>query len=301
VLRAGIPLVVLFCIGALGTVAGVLVGMAVVDGASSIGDSYNALGGMFTGTYTGGSINFNAVALEYGVVREGVLYAGSIAVDNVVTTVWMVATLALPRLLAPLWPKTERSMAPRGEVLLGIEDDTESLHPIDVGLMLAIGLFALVASEFLSTWLDGRGVGIPFMLVLTIVALVLAQTPFASRLRGARVIGMFAVYLFLNVIGAFCDVGTLGELGRLGVTLLTFAGIAVLVHGVVTFAAARVMRLDLDMAAVASQANVGGGTSALAVARSLGRSDLVLPAVLIGSLGNALGNFLGFWVAGSQL
>jgi uncharacterized membrane protein len=49
---------------------------------------------------------------------------------------------------------------------------------------------------------------------------------------------------------------------------------------------------------VASQANVGGATSALALARSLGRSDLVLPAVLIGSLGNALGTFIAFWVVG---
>jgi uncharacterized membrane protein len=73
--------------------------------------------------------------------------------------------------------------------------------------------------------------------------------------------------------------------------------VLVLVHGLVTYGAARLMRLDLDVASVASQANVGGGTSALAVARSLGRGDLVLPAVLIGSLGNAVGTFLGFWAA----
>ena len=72
-------------------------------------------------------------------------------------------------------------------------------------------------------------------------------------------------------------------------------------HGLVTFAAARAMKIDLDLAAVVSQANVGGGTSALALARSLGRSDLVLPAVLLGSLGNALGTFLGFWLAGVAL
>ncbi|MHC5065166.1 MAG: DUF819 family protein, partial [Planctomycetota bacterium] len=46
--------------------------------------------------------------------------------------------------------------------------------------------------------------------------------------------------------------------------------------------------------AVASQANVGGSTSALALARSLGRGEMVLPAILVGSLGTALGNFAGF-------
>ena len=48
---------------------------------------------------------------------------------------------------------------------------------------------------------------------------------------------------------------------------------------------------------MASQANVGGGTSALALARSLGRSDLVLPAILVGSLGMAVGTYLGFLTA----
>jgi uncharacterized membrane protein len=139
------------------------------------------------------------------------------------------------------------------------------------------------------------------MLILTVIALALAQFRRVSRLRGARVVGLFAVYVFLNVIGAFCDLGALAGLGQLGVALLTMAGVTVLVHGLVTFTAARLMRLDADMAAVASQANVGGSTSALALARSLGRGDLVLPAVLIGSLGNAIGNFFGFWVAGSLL
>lgn len=300
VLRAGVPLVVLFLIGSLGTVAGIVAGMALVNGAVTIGPQYHALGGMFTGTYIGGSINFNAVALEYDVVRDGVLYAGSVVVDNIVTTVWMVATLALPRLLGRFY-RPGGAAVPPAPVILGIDDDTESLHPLDVGLILALGLGAVWASSAFAAWLAARGIGIPFMLVLTIVALALAQFRVVSRLRGGRVLGMFAVYLFLNVIGAFCDLGSLAQLGRLGLTLLALAGVAVLVHGAVTFGAARLMRLDADMAAVASQANVGGSTSALALARSLGRSDLVLPAVLIGSLGNAVGNFFGFWVAGALL
>jgi uncharacterized membrane protein len=254
---------------------------------------------MFTGTYIGGSINFNAIALHYDVVREGLLYVGSIAVDNVVTTIWMVVTLAAPRLLAPLWRGVGPPPAARAGVLLGIEEDTESLHPLDVGIVLALGFGAVLAANAAASFLAGHGVAIPSILILTVIALGLAQIRAFSRLRGVRVIGMFAVYLFLNVIGAFCDLGALGQLGRLGLVLTAFASITVLVHGVVTFTAARLLRMDLDMAAVASQANVGGGTSALALARSLGRSDLVLPAVLIGSLGNAVGNFIGFWVAGT--
>ena len=57
------------------------------------------------------------------------------------------------------------------------------------------------------------------------------------------------------------------------------------------------LRLDPALVAVASQANVGGSTSALALARSLGRGDLALPGILVGALGNALGTYLGFLIA----
>jgi len=41
---------------------------------------------------------------------------------------------------------------------------------------------------------------------------------------------------------------------------------------------------------------VGGGTSAIALAETFDRKELILPAILVGSLGNALGTYLGFFV-----
>ena len=304
VLRAGPAVVGMFLIGTAATAVGVLVGMWVVKGPETIGPSFNALGGMFAGTYTGGSLNFNAVAIGYRVMEDGPLFAGAVAVDNIVTTVWIMATLALPRLLIPFWPtRTAAVDAPAAAEgpLLGIEDDTETLHPLDLGLILGLGLGALWVSEWAVGALAAAGMAIPGILILTVVALVIAQFPIAARLKGARLLGMVGVYLFLAVVGAFCDVVALQRLGSLGMTLLAFTSIAVAVHGLVVFGVARLFKVDLAIAAVTSQANVGGGTSALALARSLGRDDLVLPAVLVGSLGTALGTFVGFWVAGVAL
>ena len=304
-LKAGGAMIALFLIGSAGTVAGVLVGMAVVDRGGVFGAQQNALGGMFVGTYTGGSVNFNAVALHYGVVEDGPLYAGAAAVDSLMTTIWMAATLLVPRLLLRWLPGSARRAVARADgPLTGVEDDTETLHPVDLAVLGALGAGAVWLSDRLSAWtawptVDGTS-SIPPILILTALALALAQVPAVGRLRGTRLVGMFAVYLFLAVIGALCDVGALmrDDMVALAPALLAFAAIVVAVHGLITFGLGALLRLDPEMAAVASQANVGGGTTALALARSLGRADLVLPGILVGSLGTALGTFLGFWTAG---
>lgn len=296
--KAGLPMVAMFLIGSLGTVAGVLCGITAAGGAEAFGEDYAALGGMFVGTYTGGSVNFQAVALHYGVVENGVLFAGANLVDSGMTTIWMAACVFVPRLLRTRWPGAVGSVRAAGEVI-GVDErklDEERVTPVDVALVLVVG--------GASVWLSDQAAAlslaafdweVPSMIVLTTIALVLAQLPAVQRLKGPRVLGMFAVMMFLAVIGALCDVSALRASGELGVSLTIFVAIAVLVHGVVTFGLARLLRIDVDVAAVASQANVGGGTTALALARGLGRNDLVLPGILVGSLGTGIGTYLGFW------
>ncbi|MEM1448661.1 MAG: DUF819 family protein [Planctomycetota bacterium] len=313
VLRAGRAMIGLFLLGSAGTAVGVLIAMRAVGGEEAFGANFAALGGMFVGTYTGGSVNFNAVALHYGVVEEGVLYAGATAVDNLMTTLWMAVNLLVPRIFGRRWP---RRRGPDGAPLdapagsapgatdarrapdLGIEEDTEAVHPVDLAWLVALGAATVAVSDVAAGWFEATlGFAVPSILVLTTIALVLAQVPAIARIRGARMIGMFAVYLFLAVIGALCDVEALREIGPLGVRLFAFVVIAVGVHGVFVYATSAALRIDPELASVASQANVGGGTSALALARSLGRSDLVLPAILVGSLGMAVGTYLGFLTA----
>jgi uncharacterized membrane protein len=298
VLKAGLPMIAIYLIGSLGTMIGVIAAMRVVNGAEHFGPLYRALGGMFAGTYIGGSVNFNAIALEYDVMRNGALYGGSVAVDNVATALWMMATIAAPRVLLPLWRRPRRAevRAVRAEPITSVAAETETLDPGRFALMLALGTGGLWISNAIAAGLAGRGINVPSILIITTLALVLAQIPAVAALPGARLAGMYAVYLFLAVIGAFCDLRVMAGLGTVGMMLLAFALLVVLIHGTIIFATAWLFRIDLDGAAVASQANVGGSTSALALAKSLGREDLILPGILLGALGNAIGTFLGFVV-----
>lgn len=296
ILKAGAPMLVMFGLGAIGTMVGVFVGMRLVGGDHAFGDLYGALGGMFTGTYIGGSVNFNAVALQYRVMEEGRVYAGAAVVDNVATTVWMAATVVLPRLLLLLrTPRYGLPTAHTGETEHAVETSGETITATDLAWLTALGAGSVWVSEVLAAWsLEAFGVGIPSILILTTLALAMAQTSAVRRLRGAYLMGWYAVLVFLAVIGALCDVGALAGVGTLGLRLLGLVAAIVAVHGIIVFGGGLAMRMDPTVSAVASQANIGGAASALALARSLERPDLVLPSILVGTLGYAVGTYLGF-------
>ncbi len=297
VLRAGGPILSLFLVGAAGTALGVAVGHWTVGGAAAFGPEHAALAGMFTGTYVGGAVNFNAVALEYGVVENPALYGGAAAVDNAMTTAWMIACVALPRVLTGFWPA--RSAVSGAEDLASVEaHDGETTGVLDLAVLFGLGFAVVPVSNQLALTLERTTtIAVPSTLVLTTLAIALAQLPVIQRLRGTRVLGLFTVYLFLAVIGTLCDLEALQRMGALAPVLAAFVSIVLAVHGVIVFGAARLVGIDPETASVVSQANVGGGTSALALARSLGRPDLELPAILVGAVGNALGNYLGFFIA----
>jgi uncharacterized membrane protein len=125
---------------------------------------------------------------------------------------------------------------------------------------------------------------------------VLAQTKFIANLKGSHNLGLYLVFIFLAVIGAFCEISAVAQLKDVGITLLLFAGLAVFLHGVIVIILGGLLYRDWEMIAIVSQANVGGGTTAIALAESFGRKELILPAILVGTLGTALGTYLGFFV-----
>lgn len=288
--KAGAPMIILFLIGSLATVLGILGSWYLVSPQDVLGDKGDIIAGMLTGTYTGGSVNFNAIALEYDFQKEGALYAGTIAVDNVMTTIWIIITLAIPALLRPLWKDKKLTVKAQKEEV----QQEDALNLESIMWLFFLGAAAFYVSEVVKEFLPQ----IPFILTLSTIGILLAQIPFVTKLRGSQSLGIYTLYLFLAVIGAYCEIEAVLELQSTGLTLLLFTALAVLFHGILMIVIGGLTYRDWDMIAIVSQANVGGSTSAIAIAESLNRKELVLPAILVGTLGNALGTYLGFLVVG---
>jgi len=289
--KAGGQILFMFGVGGLGTIIGVLVAWFLVKPAMEIGSMANAVAGMYTGTYIGGSINFNAIALSYHVNENADLYAATTVVDNLIGTPWIIATLILPKYLQIFFPR--KKLLPLNSKTQKIKKE-ESISIAGLATVLGLAFLAMAASKFIFQIFPQ----VPEILTLTTLALILAQMPFVKKLSGTHTIGFFIILIFLATIGTLCDLSTLAEVGDLAGTLILFVTILVLIHGLVIFGVGALFKIDWDVIAVASQANVGGNTTALASAESLNRPDLLIPGVLVGSLGNALGTYAGFFIAG---
>lgn len=288
--EAGGPMLILFLLGSAATMIGVLVGIQVLKLNPDLKEFVPALAGMFTGTYTGGSINFNAVALHYKMNEQGVIYAGTVAVDNVVTALWLVVTLTLPKILGRFSKKSDKAHTKMSST----DKERNTITLKSFGILAALGVFTWWVSYQINLFFPS----IPSILVLTTIGLVLAQFRIFHDLPGSQTMGLYLIYLFLVVIGAYCEISAIGSIGSMGISLLMFTITIVLIHGLFIYLPGILLFKDPQMVSIASQANIGGSTTAMALAESFGRLELVLPAILVGTLGNALGTYLGFLIAG---
>lgn len=291
---AGRPILIAFGIAALGTAAGAFVGAVVFGGA--FGDDAWRLAGTLTGTYSGGSVNFVAVAR--GVELPNRLFAGTTAADALTTALWLGVTLLLPLQLRRWYPPVPES-AETGAGSGPAEDEDGEHHPfflkarvstLDLSLLLGTGLLMLLAAELLGSMVPR----IPSVLWLTTLALAFGHLTPLGRVPGAMQLGSLALQLFFVLIGIHSRIS---EILAVGLEVFWFTVVVVGVHGLVVYGLGRMLKLDLATLSVASQAAVGGPSSAMAVAVAREWRGLILPGIAVGLFGYAVGNYLGFAVA----
>ncbi len=277
VFSAGPKMLVAFAIGAVATAVGAIVGAFVW--ASAVGPETWKLAGQFTGTYTGGGLNFAALGQALNTSSD--LFTAATAADVIVTAFWMAACLSAPLLFVrnslgvtaadltevrttepdkiepstvnrPMDPNvaggTEATTAETQTLERALYGSGRPLGLSDVSALVVLAMGAVV----LAGWLGRLLPALPEVLWLTTLSLALAQVRGVRMTAGAAMLGNYLILLFLASNGA---------------------------------------------RSIASQANVGGAASAMAMASARGYADKLLPGVAVGLLGYAVGNYSGFAVA----
>jgi len=291
ILREAGPTLIAFGIGAVGTVLGTVIAFNLVP----LGPEGFKLAGIFCATYIGGSINYVA-ASEAMNLRSGDLLTAGIAADNLVMTVYFLILFALPSL--PWLRKHFADRHPEGDAAAVpvTEDSGDRLAGTVTGVALSAVLCAVGYGV-------ATAIGVKTAAILIVTALAVALATFfparMARLRGASDIGVAFMMIFFAVLGATANIGVVLKEGPI---LFLFAALILLVHLVVLLVGGRLLRLDLREIVIASNANMGGPTTAAAMAVARRWPTLVTPAILCGTLGYAVAKFIGaavgHWLGG---
>ena len=303
-------IMIMFLLSTIGTLVGVFVAYALLK--NQIPELYK-MSAIMTGSYIGGGVNFAAMAESFGGGAEWI--SALVVADNLLMALYFFVLLAIPSISFfqkkykhPHMDEVEGNVDTAvGETLAAKYWGRKDISLKDIAFAIAIAFAIVWVSTELSAVL-GRVIpkgnfvldlfnglfGNKYLLITTITMLLATYLPnFMSDIHGAQEIGTFLIYIFLVVIGVPASIQLI--LTRSPI-LLVFTGIIVLVNMLVSLGLGKLFKFNLEEILLASNANIGGPTTAVAMAIAKGWNKLIGPIMLAGVFGYIIGNYLGIFM-----
>jgi uncharacterized membrane protein len=269
-------ILVFFVVGVLGSVVGGLIAGAL--GFRELGPLSFKVAAQLTASYIGGGENAVAMQQMYGIPAE--TFLAVFAVDNIVTSVWMIFCLYYARQSAFSSDVSSKQTATLDKL-------NASFNVPD----LFFSLFFAVVCVLLSNFAAEKIGGLHKVLYLSLFALLLGQIPFVQKVTQPS-------YLLGSTLfaGFFFSIGSMADITKLSgapVSLALMPFVVVFVHASILFLYGKFSQRKPIEFGMVSQALIGGPATAVALVNSRKWTDASGMAVILGILGYALGNFCG--------
>lgn len=254
--------------------------------------------GMMIGLYTGGTPNLMATGVALGVDEAHIVLANTS--DVVVGGIYFLLLISvMPRLCRRFLPAFERD--PAAACTNGLQQSLKSsfLPEKDVFSMrlilkrmpiLLLGVLCLGVAAGLALLITGKLDVMIIMLVVTTLGLGLSFVKKIRQAPGSYSAGQYFIYMFSVGIGLSFDISAINVNSLLFLSMFAAAQFgAVLVHLLL----ARIARIDGDTAIITSTAGIYGPAFIVPTANALNNREVILPGLICGILGYAVGNYLG--------
>jgi uncharacterized membrane protein len=292
--KLGVRLIALCLASTLSIMLGFIVTQQIMQG--FLGNETPLTFATMSAGWTGGTQNFVAVKEALSVSDEAMTY--TLLMGALCYSFWLVIILALK----PFKSAFNEFLRTEDEGLdavlnslndLDLESDKTSNMP---SLFLVIGLSLLVAAA--SNHLAELIASISFfneMIWVIIISstLGMAAAPTAlGKISASDEISGIMLYVIVALIGAEVSLGAVSE-----APMYILSGFIILfIHGSILLCAARLLRVNILLAGIASIANIGSAPAAAVVGAAYGK-ELVPVAIIMALIGSMIGSFVGLIVS----
>lgn len=230
---------------------------------------------------------------------DGTLTSAAIAADNVVVALYFAFLfwMAIAGKPDDIHDKTQDSIASTTlefslgeEIHLPTNGDPKAITTASIAYSIATASCLVTIGSAITAAICPNLSSLVITSLLTVVSATIYPSWFERLRSSGTAMGILFLQMFFAASGAG---GSLLLVLRQAPSLIAFSALQLAIHFVVLMGVGRgLLRLDTNELYLASNANVGGPTTAAAMAQAKEWKLLVLPALLVGVLGYALATAL---------